>query len=193
MSEKRSIEERLYCISRESINLKGLECVGRVLDIGGGGEGIIGRIFPDRVVAIDPLESELAEASAGPLKIIMDGRDLKFLDDSFETVTSFFTFMYIKVNDHRQIFQEIYRVLKPGGELILWDVTIPEFPGGEKDIFVLPMEIILEDGIIETTYGISWLEQRQDKEYYIGLGKQVGLKLVKEETSEQVFCLRWRK
>ena len=38
------------------------ELTGSILDIGGGGEGIIGRLYGSRVTAIDNREEELDEA-----------------------------------------------------------------------------------------------------------------------------------
>jgi exopolyphosphatase/guanosine-5'-triphosphate,3'-diphosphate pyrophosphatase len=67
-----------------------------VLDIGGGGEGVIGRLKGRDAVAVDIRKEELEEAVDGPLKIIMDARDLKFLDESFHTATAFFSMMYIR-------------------------------------------------------------------------------------------------
>lgn len=61
---------------------------GLILDIGGGGEGIIGRMKTTRDVAIDISRGELANAPVGPLKVVMDATDLKFLDGSFPTATS---------------------------------------------------------------------------------------------------------
>ena len=54
------------------------------LDIGGGGEGTMAQWIGNRVVAIDPSQEELAEAPAGPLKIVMDGSETPFLEDSFD-------------------------------------------------------------------------------------------------------------
>ena len=47
---------------------------GYVLDIGGGGEGVIGRLNSLQVIAIDCVKDELEEAPKGPLKIVMDAR-----------------------------------------------------------------------------------------------------------------------
>ena len=44
------------------VNLEQLALEGRLLDIGGGGEGIIGRLGGDRVIAIDASHRELEEA-----------------------------------------------------------------------------------------------------------------------------------
>lgn len=40
------------------------ELEGAILDVGGGGEGVIGRIYGPRVVAIDNRQEELDEAPA---------------------------------------------------------------------------------------------------------------------------------
>ena len=42
------------------------ELTGSVLDIGGGGEGIIGRLYGKNVTAIDIRQEELDEAPEGP-------------------------------------------------------------------------------------------------------------------------------
>ena len=38
------------------------EMTGEILDIGGGGEGIIGRVYGQQVTAIDNIQEELDEA-----------------------------------------------------------------------------------------------------------------------------------
>src|SRR5450759_5315691 len=53
---------------------------GWILDIGGGGEGIIGRIKGSQVVAIDLYSWGMNRTPRGPLKLVMDATDLKFLD-----------------------------------------------------------------------------------------------------------------
>ena len=48
------------------------ELDGTVLDIGGGGEGIIGRLYADQVTAIDNRQEELDEAPGACRKLLMD-------------------------------------------------------------------------------------------------------------------------
>ena len=73
-----------------------------ILDIGRSCRGTIGRVKPKQVVAIDISPSELKEAPADFLKIVMDATDLKFLDGSFGTVTAFYSLMYMKPDNCRR-------------------------------------------------------------------------------------------
>jgi ubiquinone/menaquinone biosynthesis C-methylase UbiE len=90
------LENKFYVFDTVELEVKDFESDGFILDIGGGGEGVIGRLKGRDVVAIDIRREELEEAVDGPLKIVMDARDLKFLDGSFNTATAFFSMMYIK-------------------------------------------------------------------------------------------------
>ena len=60
-------EEDIKFIETQHINMSDVELSGRILDIGGGGEGIIGLLKGERVVAIDRREAELKGA---PLEVI---------------------------------------------------------------------------------------------------------------------------
>lgn len=53
------------------------ELNGKILDIGGGGEGIIGRLYTHQVTAIDIRQSELDEAPGDFEKVLMDGNELE--------------------------------------------------------------------------------------------------------------------
>lgn len=185
--------ERMFSIGVQSINLSEFSLKGRVLDIGGGGEGIIGQLLGEKVIAIDPRSDELEEAAEGPLKIIMDAGDLKFLNKSFDGITSFFTLMYIKKQYHQKVFEEIHRVLKDEGDFVIWDVTIPQYPGGNKDIFMVPLEIKLKDKKVTTAYGILWNRAEQDMNYYIKLGEKVGFEVITEEEMNQIYCIKLKK
>lgn len=104
-------------------------------------------------MAIDPSYEELEETPEGPLKIVMDARDLKFLDNTFDLATVFFTMMYIEKEAHEKVFSEVYRVLKKDGEFMIWDITIPKYTEGEKDIYVFPLEVNIGNKLINTGYG----------------------------------------
>lgn len=183
----------MYVVKNQKINMEKEITGKRILDIGGGGEGIIGLCYGNRVIAIDPRKDELEEAPEGPLKIVMDARELSFLENSFDTVTSFFTLMYISNEDHKKVFSEIYRALKDNGEFIIWDATIPEYDGGVKDIFVIQLEIDIPTRVINTGYGVQRKDKSQDIEYFIGIGENIGFKVIKEEVQDKIFKIIFRK
>jgi len=139
-------DDRTHTFERQHVVVNGLPTSGTILDIGGGGGGIIGLLAGERVIAIDRLKEELEEAPAGPLKIVMDARELQFLDGAFQTATSFFTLMYIKAEDHRRVFEEVFRVLAPGGRFLIWDAVFPPREDNRKDIAVFPVTVELPAG-----------------------------------------------
>jgi len=132
--------------TRQSIDLRNFELDGRVLDIGGGGEGIIAQALTskknnfstniknflfshpksyDEIIAIDIRPEELEETTDIGIKILMDATDLKFLDNYFEHCTCFYSLMYMNTVDTAKAISEAFRVLEPGGTLHIWDAVIP--------------------------------------------------------------------
>jgi SAM-dependent methyltransferase len=193
MSNHAVSEDQFHFFKWQNVTIDNFEVEGHILDIGGGGEGIIGRLKGEQIIAIDPSARELAEAPVGPLKIIMDARDLKFLDRSFTTVTSFFTLLYIQESDHRKVFEEVYRVLTPGGEFRIWDGILPGRQKESKDFVAFRLKIKLPGAEIETGYGIKWPEKRQDKPYYLQIAEESGFSVMDKTEEKQLFCLRLRK
>lgn len=187
------MEEKIQFIDRHKIDLSNVELKGRILDIGGGGEGIIGQLKGERVIAIDSKESELREATPGDyLKIIMDAKELKFLDETFDTTTAFFTLMYIPLSDHQKVFDEIYRVTKKGGEFIIWDLKIPKPSISDKKFYGLYIDIKIEKKEISTGYGTKW-NKEQHLEYFLNLGKSIGFKSVENKKINGIFYIRFQK
>ena len=185
--------ELINFVDLHAMDISNVELRGRILDIGGGGEGIIGQLKGKRVVAIDLRESELIEAAPGDyLKIVMDAKELKFLDESFETATAFFTFMYAPLLDHKKIFQEIYRVLKNKGEFVMWDLTIPKRDIRSKNYYGVNLEVTIGDKKISTGYAVSW-KKEQDLEYYSNLGKTFGFRILKQDEINETFYIRFQK
>jgi ribosomal protein S18 acetylase RimI-like enzyme len=183
-------DERAHTFARQHVVVSSLPSTGAILDIGGGGEGVIGQIAGDRVVAIDRLREELEEAPAGPLKIVMDARELGFLDKSFQTVTAFFSLMYMKGEDHPRVFEKVLRVLAPGGRFLIWDAVIPPRRGDKKDVVVFPMTIDLPDGkVVSTAYGVRWPDEGRDEAYYQRLAGQVGFTILSQRASGQHFAM----
>ncbi len=180
-------EEKIKMIGPFEVELKPIDTQGFILDIGGGGEGIIGKLNGKQVVAIDIKEEELLETKNEALKIVMDARKLQFLPESFDVCTAFFTFMYIKKKDHYTVFKEIKRVLKRDGRFLLWDVVIPE---REEDynIFAVHLKIKIKNEIIETGYGVKW-DNTQDINHFKELAKETNFDVIKEWQKDEIFYL----
>jgi|AntDeeMinimDraft_5_1070356.scaffolds.fasta_scaffold09645_2 ubiquinone/menaquinone biosynthesis C-methylase UbiE len=187
-------EEKIHFTEKQTIVIKEKDNVGRVLDIGGGGEGIISQLYGDKVVAIDLSEEELKEApNNDSLKIIMDTRQLKFLDEQFDIVTSFFTFMYINNKDLNQVFKEVKRVLKPEGKFLIWDLKIPKKSEADKNIFATRLKVMFKNKSIETGYGVLWEDNEQDIDKFSELARQNELEVISQKQGEQYFYLEIKK
>lgn len=188
--------QKLFFLPPYEIDLGNIKLNGRILDIGGGGEGIIGQLKGQQVVSIDLRRNELEEAlKAGDtesLKIIMDARELKFLNDTFDSVTAFFSLMYTDINDHEKIFKEIYRILKDDGELSIWEINIRKKKKKEKELLVLPIKIKLCDKQIIAGYGTLW-NKEQNISHYLNLAKKVGFTVSEKMEDNEIFCIIFEK
>jgi len=170
----------------KSIEMNPIETDGLILDIGGGGEGVIGKLNGKQVVAIDTSEKELVETQNEALKIVMDATDLKFLSESFDVCTVFFSLMYIPRNQHLKVFEEVHRVLKDDGRFLIWDARIIERHKKYKD-FVVLLRVKLPSEKIETGYGVKW--QTEDIEHFKELARKTKFKVIKEWDRDELFHL----
>jgi len=187
------LKERSYNVGLHTIDLSDIKLTGRILDIGGGGQALIGQFKGEQVVAIDPNRNELEEAPDNKaLKVIMDAKELKFLDDTFDTVTAFFTFMYIPVEDYKIIFEEIHRVLKNGGDFVIWDVIMPVKGNVKRDIFFIELRVKIFDRIIEAGYGVSW-DKEINIETFSNLAKSIGFETLEKKVDKNTIYIRFKK
>jgi len=200
-AEKKEIEgfinifqnEKYYTVGPFEIDLTNSIMNGRILDIGGGGEAVIGQFKGEQVVIIDPIKKELEEAPDNEaLCILMDAKDLKFLEKTFDTVSAFFTMMYIPLSDHKKVFEEIYRVLKKNGEFFLWDAIIPKRNENKKQVFVIVLKIKINGKKIGTGYGTKWNKEQSPK-YFTELAKKVGFELIEQSLESDLFLLKFKK
>ena len=185
--------ERYHTLPFQQVTLRRLDDCGQILDLGGGGEGVIGRLMGERVVAIDIVADELEEAPPGPLKIQMDATSMLFLDDSFQTVTCFYTLLYMPVSDHTIALHESFRVLQPGGRMLIWDSEVLPCPGGEQDVLIVPVKVTLPGDELTATYAIRWPGHEQTQASILKLAERVGFRLIRREAQGGAFYLELEK
>lgn len=147
------------------------ELTGDILDLGGGGEGVIGRIYAGQVTAIDVSREELDEAPGACRKLVMDATAMTFPDASFDHVTSFYTLMYMTQEQQRLALLETARVLRPGGMLHIWDAA---FPAPYPESFLAELDIDAAGMPIRTTYGVIKLDG-QSSDSIAALAADAGL------------------
>ena len=178
--KKKLRKQDLYFLDKQTVVIDDFKADGFILDIGGGGEGVIGQLKGKQVVSIDSKKEELLEAANGPLKIVMDATELKFLDNSFGSVTAFYSLMYMTPREHERVFSEVFRVLKDEGLFRIWDVQLIHKKCVNKPGFAVPVEVILLDRKISVGYGSYWPEKKYDLNYYIEIAGRTGLQLVEK-------------
>jgi ubiquinone/menaquinone biosynthesis C-methylase UbiE len=178
---------KMHVFERQDFVVADFQATGYVLDIGGGGEGIIGQMKPTQVIAVDLSKRELEEAPAGPLKIVMDATDLKFLDASFDTVTAFFSLMYMRAEIQQRVFAEVFRVLTRGGRWIVWDAVIPLALENDTRGPVFKFRFQLPGKVVQTGYGTFWPEKPMDLDYYKRLARETGFEIARAEQQAGAF------
>lgn len=178
---------RMHVFERQDFVVGDFHAAGYILDIGGGGEGIIGQMKPAQVIAIDLSKRELEDAPAGPLKIVMDATDLKFLDASFDTVTAFFSLMYMRPEIQRRVFTETFRVLTRGGRWIIWEAVIPRALENDTRGPAFLFRFRLPGKVVQTGYGTDWPEKPIDLEHYKRLARDTGFEIVSAEQQPGKF------
>ncbi len=147
---------------------------GTILDVGGGGDGVIGRLYGRQVTAIDNRQEELDEAPDDFEKRLMDARCLDFADDTFDHVTFFYSLMFMGADTRRQALREAARVVRPGGSICLWDALIP---ADAPQPFLAELDIALPGEIIRTTYGVGGDVPPLNGQFLVDLCRGLGLQL----------------
>ena len=166
------------------------EMQGSILDIGGGGEGVIGRLYKDQVVAVDHCQEELDEAPNCFTKMLMDATNLEFSSGAFDHVTFFFSLMFMNVQTQLQALAEAVRVLKPGGTLHIWDADIfSAYPAP----FCIDLDIQTEEEAIHTTFGCVSDVTNQNAATVTSVCLNQGLVLKKQEADGNRFYLELEK
>jgi len=167
--------------SVQNISLKKLNTEGPILDIGGGGEGLVSRIECERVCAVDIRMSEIREAQihGAPANwFVGDGRYLCFRDSSFDVVTLWFSLGYMSEwTIKRSVLEEARRVLKKQGTISIMASKIPD----STEQFVFWALFTLPDGTLsQTGYGVRG-GQGQTMERVLDLITQLGFNIMNSE------------
>lgn len=191
MSEHPSIDkERMFLVDQQTVRVK--DIFGDddlILDLGGGGEGVIGQLGGRQVVAVDLRKRELEESAPGPIKIVADAKKLPFLDSAFDVITAFFFLMYVPAANRLPVLKEAFRVIRPGGKLHIWDVKIPPREDRTQEMFVVPVKVELPNRTIETGYGVPWGDREMAADTIAQIAKDAGF-IIGDKTMEgEVFRL----
>jgi len=191
MSEQPVIDDkRMFLLDQQVIQIE--DSFGDhdlILDLGGGGEGIIGQMRGRQVVAIDLRVDELEDTPAGPIKVIADAKSLPFLDGSFDAATAFFFLMYVPDTERPAVLKEAFRVLRPGATLHVWDVVIPERDDRPQQAFVVPVQAEFSTKVIQTGYGVTWDGREMSVESIEALALNAGFERTEVRQSGETFHL----
>lgn len=189
-----ALESRIHFFPRQGLVLEDFPAEGYILDVGGGGEGIIGILKGEQVVAIDLHRCELEAAPAGPLKIAMDATQLQFVDATFGAATAFFSLMYIRdTRDLQKVFGEVFRVLKPGAEFRVWDVVLSRRADADKDFYCVRLSVGVAGREIRAGYGQPWPRQKRTLSFYLNLARDAGFREMEQNTDGRVLFMRLHK
>ena len=134
---------------------------GCILDIGAGGEGIIAQSAGSNVIAVDKYRSEIQEAwdkAPDAEWMVADGTKLPFKSESLDVATTFFSCMYMTDNVKKEVFSEVQRILKRGGEFLIWDVQM----AAKNKVFAIRLAVDIEERTVKTIYGVKAKDQTAD-------------------------------
>jgi len=179
--------------TEQKIALEQLEGDGLILDIGGGGEGLVSRIAGNRVCAVDIKLSEIREAQIHGHSsnwFVADGRSLCFADAVFEVVTLWFSLGYMSDwTTKRQVLKEVYRVLKAGGRISILASHIPE---SITSLIFWGMFTLPDGTVSKTGYGVRG-GQNQTLQRILDLTSDVGFNQHHSEDHSEWFKIESRK
>jgi ubiquinone/menaquinone biosynthesis C-methylase UbiE len=109
----------LHIVPLQEIHLERISSKGPILDVGGGGEGLVSRVEGSRVCSVDIKMNKIREAhiyGSDNQWIASDARRLCFAENSFSVTAVWFSLGYFgDWQSKKRLFSEIKRVLEPEG------------------------------------------------------------------------------
>ncbi|NWF94926.1 MAG: methyltransferase domain-containing protein [Candidatus Thorarchaeota archaeon] len=185
MPEARSrFETPLQEVTVERVSKQGL-----IIDIGGGGEGIVSRVEGTRVCAVDIRLDEILEArihGSEPQWIVADAEYLPFKDESFAISTLWFSLCYMRSwYKKHAVLKEVWRVLQEGATVSVLASKID----CTEDVFVINIHYTLPDGTVsQVGYGVHG-NQDQNPTTVTDMMSRSGFTVVLSEEHEHWFRL----
>jgi SAM-dependent methyltransferase len=156
---------------------------GFILDLCAGGEGVIARAYPGRVLGVDQQLSEIKEARArapaDAVFLLGDATRTPFVDNTFPYVTAFFGLLYVKGDEaKRALFAEAARVLRPGGHFLVWDAAV----AAAADLVAVQVRVLLPGGdVVRAGYGCRGSTGEMNLDRLNDLAKEAGLHVAAAE------------
>jgi ubiquinone/menaquinone biosynthesis C-methylase UbiE len=152
-----------------------------ILDIGGGGEGLVSRISGKHVCAVDYRMSEILEARIHnpPANwFVSDARHLPFRQNSFDIATLWFSLGYMRDwATKEQVLSRVLETLRAGGELSILASRID----CREDYFIFNALFTLPDGTTSKVgYGVKG-NQKQTLTRVYSLLRKVGFDEIQTE------------
>ncbi len=188
-----SRESDIFTTPVQRIPLRCIPEGGLVLDIGGGGEGLVSRLEGERVCAVDILLNKIREAQIYGVNsqwVQGDARALGIRNVTFGFVTCWFSLSYLPEKQAKhKVLRETHRVLKREGLLSIMGINILE----NTVRHVFNAEFVFPDGYIsKMSYAVSGT-QDQTMESLINLGEEIGFTLQRALDHEYWFEVTMKK
>lgn len=174
----------------QHIKLEDLTHRELILDIGGGGEGLVSRIAGNRVCAVDYRMSEIREAQIHnpPAHwFVADGRYLPFKSNAFDCVTLWFSLEYmIRRLIKKQVLESAFQSLKQEGLISILASRID----CKEEQFVFQAIFTLPDGTeSKVGYGVRG-NQNQTSSSIRTIMEEIGFVDIQIEDHEWWFKMR---
>ena len=188
-----SAPDRIKFLPKIDLVLPALSGGGRILNLAHGGLDVIGQNAEGPVVAVNISPEELQDVSPHCLRVVMNPCDMKFLDESFQLVTAFFSMLFIGCDQYAQMFQEVHRVLAPGGRFLFWEALIPPRGDSPADIVAIPVEALTGKGLLSAGYGATWPKKPFSSRLFQGMAQDAGLERRNSKESDVMVFFEWVK